>query len=216
MPCSLIFNRLKTGDSGHWFKISPQFFLNPKPTVPRVIKEGCSLWRPMVTGRYFSSSSSSSSSKGLERRACASRGQDSYATLYQFLYWFWEKKKTTVLQSIKYQAGILHLAGGDFATKFSDKGSNSRSLCVLFLHGGDTGSLCAALGSKGGGSPCGIRFPSLYIFNNYSSSPNGLWINSPWGRRPKNKTALARKTRFSRHCLGFQSRRFSLLEGCNI
>ena len=24
MPCSLIFNRLKTGDSGHWFKISPQ------------------------------------------------------------------------------------------------------------------------------------------------------------------------------------------------
>ena len=35
MPCSLIFNRLKTGDSRHWFKISPQFFLNPKPTVPR-------------------------------------------------------------------------------------------------------------------------------------------------------------------------------------
>ena len=22
------------------------------------------------------------------------------------------------------------------------------------------------------------------IFNNYSSSPNGLWVNSPWGRRP--------------------------------
>ena len=21
-------------------------------------------------------------------------------------------------------------------------------------------------------------------FNNYSSSPNGLWVNSPWGRRP--------------------------------
>ena len=24
----------------------------------------------------------------------------------------------------------------------------------------------------------------IYIFNNYSSSPNGLWVNSPWGRRP--------------------------------
>ena len=23
------------------------------------------------------------------------------------------------------------------------------------------------------------------IFNNYSSSPNGLWVNSPWGRRPR-------------------------------
>ena len=22
------------------------------------------------------------------------------------------------------------------------------------------------------------------VFNNYSSSPNGLWVNSPWGRRP--------------------------------
>ena len=22
------------------------------------------------------------------------------------------------------------------------------------------------------------------LFNNYSSSPNGLWVNSPWGRRP--------------------------------
>ena len=25
--------------------------------------------------------------------------------------------------------------------------------------------------------------PTL-LFNNYSSSPNGLWVNSPWGRRP--------------------------------
>ena len=23
-----------------------------------------------------------------------------------------------------------------------------------------------------------------HIFNNYSLSPNGLWVNSPWGRRP--------------------------------
>ena len=22
------------------------------------------------------------------------------------------------------------------------------------------------------------------LFNNYSTSPNGLWVNSPWGRRP--------------------------------
>ena len=26
---------------------------------------------------------------------------------------------------------------------------------------------------------------ALWIFNNYSSSPNGLWVNSSWGRRPK-------------------------------
>ena len=24
----------------------------------------------------------------------------------------------------------------------------------------------------------------LRLFNNYSLSPNGLWVNSPWGRRP--------------------------------
>ena len=30
------------------------------------------------------------------------------------------------------------------------------------------------------------------------------------------KTTLASKTRFSRHCFGFQSRRFSLLVGYNI
>ena len=26
--------------------------------------------------------------------------------------------------------------------------------------------------------------PHTYVFNNYSSSPNRLWVNSPWGRRP--------------------------------
>ena len=25
---------------------------------------------------------------------------------------------------------------------------------------------------------------TYYIFNNYSSSPRGLWVNSPWDRRP--------------------------------
>ena len=28
------------------------------------------------------------------------------------------------------------------------------------------------------------RFRIDGIINNYSSSPNGLWVNSPWGRRP--------------------------------
>ena len=32
----------------------------------------------------------------------------------------------------------------------------------------------------------------------------------------RDKTTLASKTRFSRHCFGFQSRRFSLLVGYNI
>ena len=36
------------------------------------------------------------------------------------------------------------------------------------------------------------------------------------GRKYRNKTTLASKTRFSRHCFGFQSRRFSLLVGYNI
>ena len=26
--------------------------------------------------------------------------------------------------------------------------------------------------------------------NNYSSSPNGLWVNSPWGQRPKAEWAI--------------------------
>ena len=66
----------------------------------------------------------------------------------------------------------------------------------------------------------------LKIFNNYSSSPNGLWVNSPWGRsfsksqlvgqKYRDKTTLASKTWFSRHCFGFQSRRFSPLVGYSL
>ena len=29
-----------------------------------------------------------------------------------------------------------------------------------------------------------ILAPFRRLFNNYSSSPNGLWVNSPWSRRP--------------------------------
>ena len=36
------------------------------------------------------------------------------------------------------------------------------------------------------------------------------------GKKYRDKTTLASKTRFSRHCFGFQSRRFSLLVGYNI
>ena len=36
------------------------------------------------------------------------------------------------------------------------------------------------------------------------------------GQKYWDNTALASKTRFSRHCFGFQSRRFSLLVGYNI
>ena len=36
------------------------------------------------------------------------------------------------------------------------------------------------------------------------------------GKQYRDKTTLASKTRFSRHCFGFQSRRFSLLVGYNI
>ena len=36
------------------------------------------------------------------------------------------------------------------------------------------------------------------------------------GRKYRDKTTVASKTRFSRHCFGFQSRRFSLLVGYNI
>ena len=88
-----------------------------------------------------------------------------------------------------------------------------------------------------------MLWPYQHLFNNYSSSPNGLWVNSPLGQRPdglltqrlwgreefncfskiqlvgqkyQDKTTLASKTRFSRHCFGFQSRRFSLLVGYNI
>ena len=36
------------------------------------------------------------------------------------------------------------------------------------------------------------------------------------GQKYREKTTLASKTLFSRHCFGFQSRRFSLLVGYNI
>ena len=36
------------------------------------------------------------------------------------------------------------------------------------------------------------------------------------GQKYRDKTTLASKTRFSRHCFGFQSWRFSLLVGYNI
>ena len=36
------------------------------------------------------------------------------------------------------------------------------------------------------------------------------------GQKYRDKTTLASKTRFSRHCFGFQSRRFSLLLGYNM
>ena len=36
------------------------------------------------------------------------------------------------------------------------------------------------------------------------------------GKKYRDKTTLASKTLFSRHCFGFQSRRFSLLVGYNI
>ena len=36
------------------------------------------------------------------------------------------------------------------------------------------------------------------------------------GQKYREKATLASKTRFSRHCFGFQSRRFSLLVGYNI
>ena len=38
----------------------------------------------------------------------------------------------------------------------------------------------------------------------------------PVGQKHRDKTTLASKTRFSLHCLGFQSRHFSLLVGYNI
>ena len=79
-----------------------------------------------------------------------------------------------------------------------------------------------------------------WLIKNYSSSPNRLRVNSQRGRRPnglltqrpegernncfsktqlvgqkyRDKTTLARKTRFSNRCFGFQSRRFSLPVGC--
>ena len=36
------------------------------------------------------------------------------------------------------------------------------------------------------------------------------------GQKYRDKTTLASETQFSRHCFGFQTRRFSLLVGYNI
>ena len=36
------------------------------------------------------------------------------------------------------------------------------------------------------------------------------------GQKYRDKTTLASKTRFNRHCFGFQSRHFALLVGYNI
>ena len=44
-------------------------------------------------------------------------------------------------------------------------------------------------------SRCRHRWRCLnFLFNNYSSRPNGLWVNSPWGRRPN---GLVEKLKFS-------------------
>ena len=80
------------------------------------------------------------------------------------------------------------------------------------------------------------RCLGLAISQLFLEPANGLWVNSPWGRRPngpltqgheceryncfskmqlvgqkcRDKTTLASKMRLIRHCFGFQSRRFSL------
>ena len=77
----------------------------------------------------------------------------------------------------------------------------------------------------------GRSVPFWLIFNN-SSSPNGLLgysLRAHQGERKncfskiqlvvqkyRDRTTLASKTRLSRHCFGFQSRRFSLLVDYNI
>ena len=55
--------------------------------------------------------------------------------------------------------------------------------------------------------------------NNYSSLPPLAYCFSKIqlvGQKYRDRTTLASKTRFSRHCFGFQSRRFLLLVGYNI
>ena len=121
---------------------------------------------------------------------------------------------------------------------FSDQKSQKRRLRTSRLHNSKGKDLQLKLEMS-------LRAPvpimKLRIFNNYRASPNGLWVNSPWGRRPnklltqrpwgqeeklskiqlvgqkyRDKTAFASKTRFSRHCFCFQSRRFSPLVGFDI
>ena len=51
---------------------------------------------------------------------------------------------------------------------------------------------------------CVAHSPSLPpwgLINNYSSSPNGLWINSPWGRRPKAEWAIDAKAMRAREII---------------
>ena len=76
-----------------------------------------------------------------------------------------------------------------------------------------------------------------WLIKNYSSSPNGSKSMAEWAidsdamrtrgtiflvkskwlvRNIEEKTTLATKTRFSHHCVGFQSQCFSLLGGYNI
>ena len=58
------------------------------------------------------------------------------------------------------------------------------------------------------------------LFNNYSSRPHGLWAigseTMSTSQKYRDKTTLASKTGFSRHCFGFQSRSFTLLVDYNI
>ena len=72
---------------------------------------------------------------------------------------------------------------------------------------------------------CWVTSHRMYLTVYYSSSPNGLWVNSPWGPFSKiklvgqkywDKTTLDSKTQFSCHCFGFQSWCFLLLVGYNI
>ena len=119
-------------------------------------------------------------------------------------------------------------------------------ICCLLLRNSKINVKCSPYYKK---PTKNVRFVVLsyvktrrYIFNNHSSSTNGLWVNSPsafglissWlrghegerndcfskiqlvGQNYRDKTTLASKTRFSRHCFGFQSRHFSLLAGYNI
>ena len=53
-----------------------------------------------------------------------------------------------------------------------------------------------------------------YWLSGYSGSRNNCFSKIQLvGQKYRDKTTLASKTRFSRHCFGFQSRRFSLLGG---
>ena len=55
--------------------------------------------------------------------------------------------------------------------------------------------------------------------NNYSSLPHLAYCFSKIqlvGQKYRDRTTLTSETRFSRHCFGFESRRFSLLVGYNI